>query len=231
MISTKELSALLATLYAAPLEPENWQVFFDHLCTLTDTSSGYMVSVRPEAGNVLLAGGGLNFDLETLHLYNEHYGANDPYTAPVMANPRVGIIPGEELVNRSDLVRSELYNELLRPFNLEHMTLASCGWSTEEAVLFPLWRSARQGSMEANSICLLESLLPHMQTALRLRAKVLAFCIAGLFSEATLDVLSIAALLVTGKGRVRQMNQRAASLIQSAGGSVSAAAHSLRTTL
>ena len=148
MISTKELSALLATLYAAPLEPENWQVFFDHLCTLTDTSSGYMVSVRPEAGNVLLAGGGLNFDLETLHLYNEHYGANDPYTAPVMANPRVGIIPGEELVNRSDLVRSELYNELLRPFNLEHMTLVSCSWSTEEAVLFPLWRSAKQGSMK-----------------------------------------------------------------------------------
>jgi hypothetical protein len=29
MISTGELSERLATLYAAPLEPEKWQVFFD----------------------------------------------------------------------------------------------------------------------------------------------------------------------------------------------------------
>ena len=62
-----------------------------------------------------------------------------------MANPRVGIIHAEELVSRSDLFRSELYNEILRPNDLEYMTLVSCG-SPEEAGLFPLWRSQTAGS-------------------------------------------------------------------------------------
>ena len=131
MGSIKELSSLLASLYAAPLEPEMWQVFLDHLCALTNTASAYMVAVDPEKGNVTLAGGGLAFNPETLHLYNQHYGANDPYAAPAMANPRVGIIQAEELVSRTDLFRSELYNEVLHPFDLEYMVLMSCGRADE----------------------------------------------------------------------------------------------------
>jgi DNA-binding CsgD family transcriptional regulator len=209
MASIKELSGLLAALYAAPLEPEMWQVFLDRLCALTNTASSYMVTVDPEQGNVTLAGGGLNFNPETLRLYNEHYGANDPYAAPAMAKPRVGVIQAEELVSRPDLFRSELYNEVLHPYDLEHMVLLSCGCA-EEAGLFPFWRSPKQGQMDSASLNLLETLLPHVQTALRLRTKVMASNATDLFSEAALDAMSTAALLVTGKGRVRHMNQLAA---------------------
>lgn len=217
MISTKDLSALLATLYAAPLEPENWQVFFDHLCALTNTASGYMVSVRPR-GNELLAGGGLNFEPEILSLYNEHYAAGDPYTEPATANRTGGIISGEALVRRYDLLRSELYNDLLRRYDLEHMTLLSCGWSVEGGDMFPLWRSPKQGAMDAASLQLLRTLLPHVRTAIRLRTKVMDYNISEQFSEASLDAMSIAALLVTDKGQVRHMNQRAAALLQCADG-------------
>lgn len=209
MASIKELSALLAALYAAPLEPEMWQVFLDRLCAVTNTASSYMVTIDPEQGNVTLAGGGLNFNPETLRLYNEHYGANDPYAAPAMAKPRVGVIQAEELVSRPDLFRSELYNEVLHPYDLEHMVLLSCGCA-EEAGLFPFWRSPKQGPMDSASLNLLETLLPHVQTALRLRTKVMASNATDLFSEAALDAMSTAALLVTGKGRVRHMNQLAA---------------------
>jgi DNA-binding CsgD family transcriptional regulator/PAS domain-containing protein len=213
MTSIKELSSLLASLYAAPLEPEMWQVFLDRLCTMTNTASAYMVGIHPELGNVTLAGGGLDFNPETLRLYNEHYGANDPYASPAMAKPRVGLIEAEELVSRADLFRSELYNEVLRPHALEHMVLLSCG-SAEEAGLFPMWRSPGQGPMDAASLDLLETLLPHMQMALRLRTKVMACNATDLFSEAALDAMSVAALLVTGKGRVRQMNKLAAEYLR-----------------
>jgi len=64
MIATKELSSHLATLYAAPLEPKTWQVFLACLSILTDTASGYMVSIRPEEGHVTFAGGGINSNLQ-----------------------------------------------------------------------------------------------------------------------------------------------------------------------
>jgi DNA-binding CsgD family transcriptional regulator len=54
----------------------------------------------------------------------------------------------------------------------------------------------------------------HVQTALRLRTKVIACNASNLFSETALDAMSIAAFLVTGKGRVRHMNQLAAVYLQ-----------------
>jgi DNA-binding CsgD family transcriptional regulator len=214
MTSAQELSLLLASLYAAPLEPEKWQVFLNHVCALTNTSSGYMVSILPDVGNATLAGGGLNFDPESLRLYNEHYGANDPYAEPMVTNPRIGVIQAEELVSRPDLFRTELYNEVLYKFDLEHMTLLSCG-RAEDGGLFPMWRSRSQGPMDSDSIQLLQMLLPHLQTALHLRTKILACEASDRFSEAALDGMSIAAFLVTGKGRLQHMNRLAASYLRS----------------
>ncbi len=218
MTSTKELSSLLETLYAAPLEPQKWQSFLDQLSTMTNISSGYLVASHPTEGNRILAGGGLNFDPEIFHLYNEHYGANDPYRAPLIAKQKVGLIPGEELVDHATLVKSELYNEVLSRFDLEYMNMLSCYCSDVHADVLSLWRSPKHGPMDPASSHLLVTLLPHVQTALRLRTKVIDCNVSNLFSETALDAMSIAAFLVTGKGRVRHMNRLAATYLESRDG-------------
>lgn len=218
MISAVELSTLLATLYAAPLQPDKWQVFFDRLCALTNVSSGYMMSVRPQLGSSILAGGGLNFNPESLHLYNLHYHSKDPYLKPGMANRRIGVIHGDELVSRPHLLRSELYNEVLLQNQLAYMTLISCDCSTEEGNLFPLWSSPKQGPMDADSVQLLQTLIPHMQTALRLRTQIAALTTSSFFSEMALEVLSSAALLVSSTGHVQHSNKLATSFLQRADG-------------
>jgi DNA-binding CsgD family transcriptional regulator len=214
MISTEELSELLATLYAAPLEPEKWQVFFNRLCALTNISSGYLIASDPNEGNLLLAGGGLNFDPEVFHLYNKHYGANDPYRAPLISNPRIGLIQGEELVSHEDLIRSELYNEVLSRYDLEYMNMLSCNCNADRAELLSLWRSPKHGPLDSASTHLLQTLVPHVQTALRLRTKVAASTTSNLFSEMALDAMSIAAFLVTSTVRVRHMNKLATAQLQ-----------------
>jgi len=216
MISTEELSELLATLYAAPLEPEKWQAFFDRLCALTNISCGYLVASDPN-GNLVLACGGLNFDPEVFH-HNKHYGANDPYRAPLISNPRVGLIQGEELVSHAALLRSELYNEVLSRYDLEYMSILSCNCSTDRAELLSLWRSPEHGPLDTASIHLLQTLVPHVQTALRLRTKVAACNTSNLFSEMALDAMSIAAFLVTSMRQVRHMNGLAAAQLQHEGG-------------
>jgi hypothetical protein len=49
MISPDELSELLATLYAALLQPEKWQVFVDQLSRLTKISWGYLIHRQRES--------------------------------------------------------------------------------------------------------------------------------------------------------------------------------------
>lgn len=214
MISTEELSSLLATLYAAPLEPTKWQSFLEHLCSLTNIDSGYLVGSHPTEGNLVLAGGGLNFDPEVFRLYNEHYGANDPYRDPLMSNPRIGLIQGEDLVSHSTLLESELYNEVLSRYDLEYMNILSCNCSNGQAELLSLWRSEKHGALDREASLLLEMLIPHLQTALGLRTKVVACDASNLFSETALESMSIAAFLVTDKGLVRHMNQLATSSLQ-----------------
>ena len=218
MILAKELSNLLACLYAAPLEPQKWQSFLDLLCSHTDISSGYLVGSYAAEGNAVLAGGGLNFDPEIFELYNIRYGAKDPYRAPLIAHPRVGLIDGEELLSHDTLLGSELYNELLSRYDLEHMSMLSCSCKDGDMEVLSLWRSSSSGRIEAPASRLLQELVPHLQIALELRKRLSATEAVSVFSETVLDAMSIAAFLVDGKARVRHMNQLASNYLEGATG-------------
>jgi DNA-binding CsgD family transcriptional regulator len=218
MISTEELSELLATLYAAPLQPDKWQIFFDHLSRLTKISSGYLMTGDEIQGYEALAGGGLAFNPETVRLYNEYYVRVDPFAAPALRNPHVAVIRGEELVDQHQLLRTELYNDLLRGNEMESMTLLSCNSRTDRVDVMPVWRRKQDGPMDEVSIALLETLLPHALTALEIRRGLQAANAQRHFAELALDAMSTAAFLVTATGHVQHMNQRAAALVEKGDG-------------
>lgn len=204
------LRVLLPLLYAAPIEPANWQCFLDRLSEITDVASGYLISSRPDTGNTCLAGGGPGYDPQAIALYNDRYGANDPFRAGFLARPRVGVIAGEELVRRSHLVKSELWNELLLPFELHHVTML-CGHCDAGGIdTLSLWRNARQGPLDSASIDLLQDLTPHVRTALLLNAQLRDAGLAATLSETALDALDMVVVLVDGRGHLQHMNRVAA---------------------
>jgi DNA-binding CsgD family transcriptional regulator len=209
MISNAELSELLAELYAAPLEPHRWQSFLDRLCALINTQTGYLVGSYAEEGNIILAGGGLNFDPGILQLYNEHYGDSDPYRSALIKKGEVGFIHGEELIPHRDLVRTSFYNDLLVRYGLDHMNILCCSHSATDIEVLSLWNTANQAKPATASIKLLESLIPHIQTAMQLRRRLTGAATAQVFSEVALDALSIAALLVDRTGKILHLNRLA----------------------
>lgn len=214
MISTEDLSQLLGTLYSAPLQPEKWQVFFDHLSRLTDISCGYLITGSESEGQRILAGGGFSFNPEVLQLYKTHYGPMDPFWPPYLRNPRITVIHGEELVSHDQLQETEFYNELLASNEMEYMTMLSCSSSVEQTDVMPVWRRSKEGRMDDTSIRLLQMLLPHAHTALRMRTALQAVDVHGRFAELALDAVSTAAFLVTAAGYILHMNKPAAALLQ-----------------
>ena len=219
MISTADLSELLATLYAAPLQPEKWQEFFDLLSRLTKISSGYLIADGP-AQREVLAGGGFSFNPEVLRLYNDYYGSVDPFAAPMLRNPRIAVIPSAELIRQDQLRKTEIYNDVLCKREMESMTLLSCSPTADETLCLSLWRRAADGPIEdeEGATKLLHLLLPHAYTALQLHSRLRAAEFPKLFSEAALDAMSIAAFLVNADGRVRHMNQLASAAVQNGDG-------------
>ncbi len=212
-----ELPSLLATLYAAPLEPQKWQTFFERLCVLTQTSTGYLLTSDAERGNALVTGGGISYDPEVLTRYNQHYGAQDPYQPAFEANPRVGVINGEELVPHSRLVKLALWNDLLASYDLEYMTMVVCKWEGDAVELFGLWRSARHPELNAASTQLLSSLAPHVRTALELRSRLELTSASAMLSETAFDMMGSAAFLVDHTGCIHHRNRLAERCLQAGG--------------
>jgi DNA-binding CsgD family transcriptional regulator len=218
MISTEELSQLLETLYAAPLQPEKWQAFFDHLSRLTKISCGYLITGSEREGQTILAGGGLSFNPEVLQLYKDYYGPMDPFWSPYLRNPRVSVIQGEELVSHDQLRKTEFYTDLLADYEMESMTMLSCSSTVEQTDVMPVWRRSQDGPMDHASIELLRTLLPHAHAALRIRTALQAVAVQSQFAELALDTMSIAVFLVTATSSVQHMNKPAAILAQGADG-------------
>jgi DNA-binding CsgD family transcriptional regulator len=212
------LSELLGSLYAAPLQPEKWQVFFDHLSRLTKISCGYLITGSESRGQEILAGGGLSFKPEVLNLYKEYYGPMDPFWRPFLRNPRVTVIRGEELVSHEQLTKTEFYNDLLSKYDMESMTLLSCSSDVNQTDVMPVWRRAQDGRMEEDSIALLRTLLPHANVALQLRNRLQTTDIQSRFSEMAMDAMSIAAFLVSENGYVHHRNKLAEVFVQRADG-------------
>jgi DNA-binding CsgD family transcriptional regulator len=218
MISTEELSELLTTLYAAPLEPHKWQAFFDHLSRLTKISSGYLITGSESQGQEIVVGGGLCFNPAVLPLYREYYDRLDPFWPPFLRDPRVNVVEGAELVRQDQLQKTEFYNDLLVKNEMEHMTMLSCSSNVEQTEVMPVWRRAQDGPMDRDSMELLRTLLPHASTALRMRTRLQVADVHGRFAEMALDAISAATFMVDAGGRVLDMNKLAATLVQRADG-------------
>lgn len=216
MLSTVEMSELLLDLYAAPLQPERWQMFLERLCVLMQSKMGVFVT-SDSRGNYTLAGGGLDYDPEPVRLYNTHYGSQDPWAEPCFEHGYPDVLEGEALVRRDALVSTEFYNAVLAPFDLEHVTITPCLMTPERKDIISLWRNARQGPLDEGSFHFLQSLLPHMQNALRLHHKLDAGKAKSHFLEVALHQISTAAFLISKSGRVLYMNRGAEAAVQSGG--------------
>jgi DNA-binding CsgD family transcriptional regulator len=218
MISTEDLSQLLAILYAAPLQPEKWQTFFDHLSRLTNISSGYFLSGSQSQGYEVLAGGGFAWNQDAMQIMNERYARADPFAIPFFRNPRNAIIPGEELVPKHQLLKTEFYNDFLINNEMETVTMMSCTSTPEQVDVMPVWRRKQDGPMDEASIALLKMLLPHAQIALQMRRSLQGANAKDEFTELALEAITAAALLVSDSGNVLHMNKLAAALLHKGDG-------------
>ena len=218
MISTVELSQLLLDLYSAPLQIDGWQSFFNRLCSLTQLTVGYLHCCRPGGLNFVLAGGGANFAIENIDLYNKHFAANDPHRTPLDSNLRVGAIRGEELIDRSRFVQSELYNDLLSKHDAEYLTVLTTDSNRENTDVFSLYRGRNHGQMDEATLRQLEILIPHVRNAFALDNQISDSHSFKLLSETVMESMSIAALQVTGSSRVKYANRLATRYLRDGDG-------------
>jgi DNA-binding CsgD family transcriptional regulator len=210
-LSSSDLSSLLTELYAMPLDPERWLPFLDRLCDATGSRVGARISVRENLPQIV-GGTGEAFDPLTQTLYNSHYGLQDPFAAPSMPRLGEGVLRGDELVPQRELMRSEFFDVLLRPYRVKHLTIVPCQLGAGRIEVLSLWRSAQRGPVDEGSMDTLRQIVPHLRSALLLQEKLEVLKERSLLLDTMLGGLSAPVFLLDGTRLVVALNAAAERL-------------------
>ena len=140
MISTQAYSDLLATLYSAPLDDSQWQVFLTQLCEVTKSRIGFFLRNDSTLGNRTLASGGMPVPAQVEQSFKAAHTYSDPFRQALLRNPRVGVVEGEEIAPHDEFIETEIYRDLASSSGMEYTTCLVLSVSTRTLEIISLWR-------------------------------------------------------------------------------------------
>lgn len=221
MVSVEAFSELLQVLYSAPLQQEQWQRFLTLVCGYTGSSLGVFISADTCSGLAILAENGGQKG-QTVSAYNREYAQSDPFRPAVVRRCRrwdpVGVYSEDELIPTEEFLQSEIYRGLLGPANLRHAAITILACTVRRLDAISLWRTPEEGPASADARGLMELLIPHVQTALKVR-RVLGVMEQQLASaEAMANASPTATFVLTRHGNLKHCNTAAESLMRSGDG-------------
>lgn len=218
MVSLEAFSDLLQVLYSAPLRHELWQHFLTRLCEYTNSSLGVFIAADTGTGLAVLAQGGTRDNSATVSLYNQRYAQSDPFRPAVVRCCRTGrpegVYADEDLLPSRKFLESELYRQLLGPASLRHGAITILACTLRRMDVISLWRTPEEGPISTDSRRLMELLLPHVQTALKIR-RALGEAEQRLASaEAMANASPTATFVLRRDGLVQHWNTAAESIVR-----------------
>jgi DNA-binding CsgD family transcriptional regulator len=204
---------MLKVLYSAPLRPQDWQTFLSLLCERVECKHGFFLCADSTLGlSVRAQGDGIFEDTTLVTAYNEHYSGSDPFRRPVVRDSLIGVFDGDELLPNEGLLQSKMYSDQLEPRGLRYATLLITSVSIRRLECISLWRTKEQGPISESSRAFLESLFPHIQSALEIRQVVNVAKQRTASAELMIDASATATLLITKLGEVVHYNAAARAL-------------------
>lgn len=214
MVSLEAFSELLKVLYSASFQDEQWERFLVLLSQHTQSAVSVFLCADSRLGVSCRAQGGSDpRDRVDALSYNERYVGSDPFRTPCLQDPRPRVVQGDDLLSEGDLLRTDLYRDLLAPHRFRYATLILLTLTLRRIEVVTIWRIIDQGPMDENCNRLLNLLFPHIQKALEIR-QVLGVAqqrVAG--AEAIANASSTATLLLTRQGHVIHSNAAADALV------------------
>jgi len=219
MNDREQLSALIADIYDAALDPDQRTVVLDKIASFTGGQSGGLLSKHSLSKSETLYCY-VGADSESLQAYSESY----PKLDPTADSPSHGV---EQVVSTADLVpyeefrRGRFYREWARPHGWVDVASAVIEKSTTSCTFLSVVRHEASGLVDDEMRRRMALVVPHVRRALLIGKTInLKQAEATCFSD-ILDGLSAGMILVDAGGRIVHAN--------AAGNAILGAADFLRT--
>lgn len=209
---------LLNTIYAAALDDTQWQPALGALMRQVGASQSSLLD--PLAGQITLLNG--EFSPDYWPSYQAHYWQRDVWAQQALRTgqfTRGNIVHGDQLLERRDFHRTEIYNDLFKQNNIGVLlgTVLFDGKTPDEHPLLglSLYRPPGAEAFHERDRALVRRLVPHFQRALRIRWQLSKREEARCLYEEALDNLGQAVALLDANGKVLFANRRAETIFRS----------------
>ena len=205
----RDLADCVGAIYQAGAGDGSWLDVGQRVCRLMDAERALLNLGGPSGPrNLLMPPDGSEA------AYAAHFHAADPYAAKArydFATARVHHLGnaklGAELVAETDFLHSEFYFDFARLHGRRHVIGGMAGILEATPVL--VFRGDDAGAFDETHVRLLKALMPHVQRAIELRARLGRDGEAVALSRAALDALPVGVSVVDGELKIRFINDLA----------------------
>lgn len=211
---------LVGRIYEAAAELDRWPGFMEAFGRVVD-ASGVVLWLHDFAdGSANFDGSGnslacfTGFDPEAVASYAAHYSHVNVWAQNEDKLCSGSVVTSAMLYPDADLVRTEYYNDWLKPQGLFHALGGVVVKKETLAVKFSALRSSRRGMYSENELALYRLLMPHLQRAVSLHRHLAHTRLPGQAAVASLDLLPTAVWLLGASGELLHANPAAQQLSQ-----------------
>jgi PAS domain-containing protein len=213
MASDEGYLTAVESIYDAATDPSLWPAA---LAKIAAPSGGMaFMSMRdlvlaPESWPIIFSG----MEQSWLDAYYKHYASRVAWMRSRVPRRRPGTaVPSEAVISRSDLLRTEWYNDFMRPQELISgigvTVLRDQGRLVSAGLYVPLASEARH----AEHVALVQRLTPHLERALKVNRQLSNANFRWQAAEQSFDRLTVGVVLLSSDMRVQFANAEAERIL------------------
>jgi len=207
------LSRLIELAYDAAVDRQGWRGLLEGLAAATDSDaasfnlqdlSSHEASVSCQVGADERAG----------RSYEQYYAAKNVFLRAAPELHRTGmVVNGEALVPDRDLLKTEYFNDFLRPLGLQHMVGVVPFREHTVIALLSLARRIGASSYSDRHLEEIRRLMPHLQRAVTIHRRLVGVDLERAAAATVLERLPMGVLLLDRSGGVVFMNRSAEAIV------------------
>lgn len=204
MPAIEEFSSLVATLYEAAADPQQWNRFVVQFYSAMDSTRGVLTATAddPALTKVFLEG----YTDSERQDYADYYFQHDE----VLRAGLRSILkrshwtgPLEEIYSYKRLESTEIYNDYYRALDMHYASCVMVGATGPYLALgMAAWRPKEAGPFSPEQLRLVELLTPHLKKAFSLQAQLSAAKMEARMFHAALDAAAVAVTALAADGQI-----------------------------
>jgi DNA-binding CsgD family transcriptional regulator len=212
---------LIGKIYDAAIMPELWTVFLERLSDILNSKGTALYLVDFASRSSTCRSDKISFiqsvrtDPETVVSYDRYYSKVNVWLEKSKNLPEGQLTMTNQLFPEQELVKTEWYNDWLKPQNYFHAMIAHLLKQDTLAVRLSLFR-ARQQPFSVDETALFARLVPHLHRACLIYKKLSDLKSVQTANARLLNCLPVGLILFDNSGCAVFVNERAETLIRSA---------------